>query len=51
LNGEANGIGSSYYLNGKVKYAGHWKDDKYFGNGVLYNNDGTRSCEGVFRNN
>ena len=39
LNGEKNGEGSEYYINGKLRFKGEYKDGRQY-NGTFYKNDG-----------
>lgn len=39
-NGQENGQGTSYFLNGQKEYKGEWKDGVYDGKGTLYDEDG-----------
>lgn len=41
------GYGTLYFADGSIAYAGDWKDDKFEGRGVLYNEDQTQ-IEGEF---
>ena len=34
------GSGRCYYRDKKIKYEGDWKNSKWDGNGIFYDNDG-----------
>lgn len=31
------GFGKLYYQSGKIAYEGQWRNDQFYGNGILYN--------------
>ena len=52
INGLRHGKGTVYYKNnGKIKYEGDFKYDKYEGYGELYDEEGTIKYKGFFKNN
>eukprot|EP01083_Nonionella_stella_P206076 749882_1 len=50
INGKRNGKGTSYYPNGRKRYIGDFKNNKYHGEGAFYRDDDNLYYDGHWAN-